>query len=296
MTTHLGGMTEHGEQLIAMALREDIGSGDVTSEYFVPASAQITAKMLVKAEGVIAGLEVAKKVYEMVDSSLEVKLLCEDGAAVRKGDHVMEISGKAQSILTAERVSLNFVQRLSGVATKTAHFVKLAASQGGKAKVLDTRKTTPGWRELEKAAVLAGGGTNHRIGLYDRAMVKDNHLVAEHDLPDLQAAITRLKAERPEVEVELEVDTLEQLKDFLTLDGVDHILLDNMSLEQLAQALEMRGNAATKPWLEASGGVNEESIAAISATGVDFVSVGALTHSAVALDISLEFFETPGAK
>lgn len=280
-------MTDHVEQLIDMALSEDIGSGDVTSEYFVPEEVNSRALMLVKADGVVAGLEIAQRVFEKVDSKIVTKLLVEDGSRVAKGAYVMEITGPARSVLTAERVSLNFMQRLSGIATKTAMFVDLV---DGNAGVLDTRKTTPGWRELEKYAVTHGGGLNHRMGLYDRAMVKDNHLVAEHDIDDIQAAISKLKSEKPTVEVELEADTLEQVEAFLKLDGVDHILLDNMSNQQMEQAVAMRGDAKT-PKLEASGGVNETTIAAIAKTGVDFISVGALTHSAVALDISLDFVE-----
>ncbi|WP_033367111.1 carboxylating nicotinate-nucleotide diphosphorylase [Rubritalea marina] len=273
--------------LIELALREDIGAGDVTAEYFVPDSKLVRAMMLVKADGVIAGLEVAEKVIRLVDPELLVKLLKVDGDSVAYGDHVMQIEGSAKSILTAERTALNFAQRLSGVATKTATFVQRV--QGTKVQVLDTRKTTPGWRMLEKAAVISGGGMNHRMGLYDRAMVKDNHLVAESGLSDLQVAIDTLKAEKPAVQVELEADTLAQVQGFLSLRGVDYILLDNMSNDQLEQAVAMRGTAG--PRLEASGGVNLDSIASIAATGVDFISVGALTHSAVALDISLEFFD-----
>jgi len=280
-------MTDHVDQLIDMALREDIGSGDVTSEYFVPQGVQSRALMLVKADGVVAGLEIAQRVFQKVDPDITTKLLVEDGSRVAKGAYVMEINGPARSVLTAERVSLNFMQRLSGIATKTAVFVDLVAGNAG---VLDTRKTTPGWRELEKYAVTQGGGLNHRMGLYDRAMVKDNHLVAEHDIDDIQAAISKLKKEKPTVEVELEADTLEQVEAFLKLTGVDHILLDNMSNDQMKQAVAMRGDAKT-PKLEASGGVDETTIAEIAKTGVDFISVGALTHSAVALDISLDFVE-----
>ena len=280
-------MTDHVEQLIDMALSEDIGSGDVTSEYFVPEEVQSKALMLVKAEGVVAGLEIAQLVFEKVSSEITTKLLKQDGSRVSKGDYVMEITGPARAVLTAERVALNFMQRLSGIATKTASFVDLVAGNAG---VLDTRKTTPGWRELEKYAVTQGGGINHRMGLYDRAMVKDNHLVAEHDIDDIQAAISRLKQEKPTVEVELEADTLEQVEAFLKLEGVDHILLDNMTNDQMKQAVAMRGDAKL-PLLEASGGVNHTTIADIALTGVDFISVGALTHSAVALDISLDFVE-----
>lgn len=286
-TEYVYRMTDHVEQLIDMALVEDIGEGDVTSEYFVPQGVKCRALMLVKAEGVVAGLEIAQKVFEKVDPEVKTKILITDGSKVSKGAYVMEITGSARSILTGERVALNFMQRLSGIATKTAKFVALADNNAG---VLDTRKTTPGWRELEKYAVTQGGGINHRMGLYDRAMVKDNHLVAEHDIDDIQSAITRLKSEKPGVEVELEADRLDQVEAFLKLDGVDHILLDNMSLEQMSKAVAMRGAAKT-PKLEASGGVNETTIAGIAKTGVDFISVGALTHSAVALDISLDFVD-----
>ena len=281
-------MTDHVEKLIDLALAEDIGSGDVTSEYFVPAGVQAKAMMLVKAEGVVAGLEIAQYVFSKVDASIKIKILKTDGSQVKKGDYVMEIMGPARSVLTGERVALNFMQRLSGIATKTAHFVAL--TDGANARVLDTRKTTPGWRELEKYAVTQGGGVNHRMGLYDRAMVKDNHLVAEHDIDDIQMAILKLKKEKPDVEVELEADRLDQVEAFLKLEGVDHILLDNMTNEQMKEAVKMRGDRST-PVLEASGGVNENTISEIAKTGVDFISVGALTHSAVALDISLDFVE-----
>jgi len=281
-------MTDHVEKLIDLALAEDIGSGDVTSEYFVPADVQAKAMMLVKADGVVAGLEVAQYVFGKVDASIKTQILKPDGSEVKKGDYVMEIKGPARSVLTGERVALNFMQRLSGIATKTAFFVAL--TDGTKARVLDTRKTTPGWRELEKYAVTQGGGVNHRMGLYDRAMVKDNHLVAEHDIDDIQAAILKLKREKPNVEVELEADRLDQVEAFLKLEGVDHILLDNMTNEQMSEAVKMRGKQSI-PILEASGGVNETTISDIAKTGVDFISVGALTHSAVALDISLDFIE-----
>jgi nicotinate-nucleotide pyrophosphorylase (carboxylating) len=281
-------MTNHVEKLIDLALMEDIGPGDVTSEYFVPLGAQARALMVIKEDGVVAGLEVAKRVFQKVDESIEIKILVADGSCVAKGDYVMEIRGAARSVLTAERVALNFIQRLSGIATKTAIFVDLV--DGTTATVLDTRKTTPGWRELEKYAVTQGGGMNHRMGLYDRAMVKDNHLVAEHDIKDIQEAIWKLKKDQPMVEVELEADRLDQVEAFLLLEGVDYILLDNMSNDQLLQAVAMRGNEGS-PQLEASGGVNEDTIYEIARTGVDFISVGALTHSAVALDISLDFVE-----
>lgn len=271
--------------LIDAALAEDIGAGDVTSEYFVPENRMATALVVTKQDGVVAGVEIAAEAFRRVDEAVKVQIMLESGRRVAGRACVMKIHGKARSLLTAERVALNFMQRLSGVATKTRQFVD--AIDGTGARILDTRKTTPGWRFLEKEAVRAGGGTNHRMGLYDRAMVKDNHLVAEGGVAALREAIARLKKEKPEVEVELEADRLDQVADFLKLKGVDHILLDNMSLAELAEAVRMR--EGDLPYLEASGGVNLETVRDIASTGVDFISVGALTHSAVALDISLEF-------
>ena len=278
---------ESVSQLIDLALNEDIGSGDVTSEYFVPQERRSRAFLNAREEGVVAGTEVAAEVFRRVDPETKVKILLPDGARIFPGALIMEIEGSSRSVLTAERVALNFMQRLSGVATLTSRFVALVS--GTTAKVLDTRKTTPGWRLLEKEAVLAGGGTNHRMGLYDRAMVKDNHLVAEGKLAFLQQAIARLKEEKPGVEVELEADNLSQVESFLGLEGVDHILLDNMTLDELRQAIEMR--KGKQPWLEASGSVNLTTIAEIAKTGVDFISVGAVTHSAVGLDLGLDFAE-----
>ena len=276
--------------LIDLALREDVGenlqTGDVTSAYFVPQERMTSAYIYAKENGVLAGLAVAIEVFRRVDSDLEVRPLKEDGEQVSKGDRVLDISGRARSILTAERTALNFLQRLSGVATQTQAYASRIASTH--AKVLDTRKTTPGWRALEKMAVLAGGGCNHRMGLYDRAMVKDNNLVAENRLDALQEAINRVRAERG-VEVELEADTLEQVESFLSLSGIDYILLDNMTNEMMRTAVAMRNDSGSRVALEASGGINLETIADVATTGVDFISVGALTHSAVALDLSLEF-------
>lgn len=277
-------------QLIDMALAEDIGSGDVTSSYFVPAERTSRAFINAREVGIIAGTEVAAEVFQRVDAGIEIRVLLEDGARVSNGALALEVSGPSRSILTAERTALNFMQRLSGVATLTSRFVEEV--KGTSARILDTRKTTPGWRLLEKAAVAAGGGSNHRMGLYDRAMVKDNHLVAEGKLEFLQQAIIRLKEERPEVGVELEADRLDQVEAFLSLDGVDYILLDNMSLEELRQAVAMRDEQeGSTPSLEASGGVNLSTVKGIAETGVDFISVGAVTHSAVGLDLGLDFVE-----
>ena len=279
-------MNENAEWLIDRALSEDIGSGDVTSQYFVPSEREVTALLVARQDGVIAGCDLAHQVFLRVDSSLEIDLLLQDGSRVATGAIVMKIKGSARSILTAERTALNFMQRLSGIATQTQAFVK--AVEGTKAKILDTRKTTPGWRSLEKYAVVCGGGENHRMGLYDRAMVKDNHLVAESNIAELQHAIATLKADHPSVEVELEADRLSQVGQFLTMQDVDYILLDNMSLAELREAVGMRG-LRTTPLLEASGGVTLQTVKSIAETGVDFISVGALTHTVKAMDLALDF-------
>lgn len=273
-------------ELIRMALAEDVGEGDVTSAYFVPEGRIAKAFVTARKQGIISGIDVAKAVFLDVDLNLDVQVLVKDGSEVVPGAQLMEVAGQARSILTAERTALNFLQRLSGVATLTARFVSLVAHTN--AKILDTRKTTPGYRSLEKKAVSDGGGVNHRMGLYDRAMVKDNHLVAEGGLEALQAAIHRLQEEKPHVQVELEADRLEQVSNFLKLDGVDFILLDNMSLDELREAVGMRDDRH-RVRFEASGGVNLETVAGIAETGIDFISVGALTHSAPALDIGLDF-------
>ena len=279
-------MTDHSAILIDLALAEDIGSGDVTSLYFIPEERRACAFVAVRKDGVVSGVGLAARVFSTVDPSLAVEILISDGSRVAAGALLIRVEGSARSILTAERTALNFLQHLSGVATLTARYVEQV--KGTRSRILDTRKTTPAYRLLEKQAVLDGGGTNHRLGLYDRAMVKDNHLVAEGGLKAIQAAIDQLKSDKPGVEVELEADSLEQVRAFLAMDGVDFILLDNMSLEELRAAVEMRGERG-KPQLEASGGVTLETLCKIAETGVDFISVGALTHSAPALDVGLDF-------
>ncbi|MDP3850387.1 MAG: carboxylating nicotinate-nucleotide diphosphorylase [Luteolibacter sp.] len=279
-------MNDHSEILMGFALAEDIGEGDVTSLYFIPEERLARAFVTVRREGVLSGVDLAARVFSRVDPGLEVEILIPDGSRVSEGALVIRVEGKARSILTAERTALNFLQRLSGVASLTATYVE--AVKGTSARILDTRKTTPGYRFLEKRAVLHGGGENHRMGLYDRAMVKDNHLVAEGGGDALQAAILRLKSAKPDIEVELEADQIEQVRIFLGMEGVDHILLDNMSLVDLREAVAARGERIT-PMLEASGGVNLQTVRGIAGTGVDFISVGALTHSAPALDIGLDF-------
>lgn len=265
---------------VEMALAEDVGSGDLTSFYFIPETSRSWARIFAKEPMIVAGTDVARRTFERVDGSVRVTIVCPEGSAVKQGETVVELAGPTRSILTGERVALNFLQRLSGVATLTAQFVQ--AVQGTGAQILDTRKTTPGLRALEKAAVKAGGGRNHRMGLYDAVMVKDNHLLA---LPKLQETIFLIRKKHPAILVELEADSVEQAREFAGLEGVDVILLDNMSPEQMETCVAMR-----RPGLkfEASGGVSLDTVREIAETGVDYISVGQLTHSARAVDLSLE--------
>ncbi len=233
-------MHESIERLIQAALAEDIGAGDLTSQYFVPAERRATGFIVARESGVLSGGQVALEVFRQVDPSIEATLLVEDGSRIAEGAFLIKLDGPARSVLTAERTALNFLQRMSGVASATRQYVD--AVKGTNARILDTRKTIPGWRHLDKLAVTHGGGVNHRMGLYDRVMVKDNHLVAEGRLAELQEAIGRLKADHPQVEVELEADSLEQVEAFLGLEGVDHLLLDNMTLAELRQAWHVAGD------------------------------------------------------
>lgn len=275
---------------IAAALAEDVGPGDVTSEFFVSPSLQAFGRIVARERAVVAGTETAAEVFRRIDPKLHVEITQPDGGALMGGETILEIRGSARSILTAERVALNFLQRLSGVATLTREFVEAAGKS--KAKILDTRKTTPGLRALEKAAVVAGGGANHRAGLYDMALVKDNHLMASSGLSSLAAAVERVRRERPGVRVEVEADRLEQVRTFLGVPGIDVILLDNMKPTEMREAVALGKGKPIQ--FEASGGVNLKNIRQIAATGVDFVSVGALTHSARAIDLSLELTHVAG--
>ena len=270
-------------QLIDLALREDIGSGDVTSQYFVGETDQASARIIVKERAIVAGADVAAEVFRRVDPVLRIEILQPNGATVAGGAAVIEIRGPARSILTAERVALNFLQRLSGIATLTHQFVEAAGATA--AKILDTRKTTPGLRKFEKAAVVAGGGANHRFGLFDMVLVKDNHLLARNGLTRLSAAIERVQEERPGLRIEVEADNLDQVRALLEIKGVEMVLLDNMSASQMREAVAI-GKGKVK--FEASGGVSIRNVRQVAATGVDFVSIGALTHSARAIDFSLE--------
>ncbi len=271
-----------GNDIIGLALQEDLGAGDVTTELFMGNRHVIRARIVARQECVFSGGDVAREVFMRVDPSIRIFDVQPEGSQLSPGASAMELEGPAASLLTAERVALNFLQRLSGVATLTRRYVD--AVLGTNTKILDTRKTTPGLRVLEKAAVRAGGGTNHRMGLHDMVMVKDNHLAAGGSIVGLQPAIH--EAKRRGLRVEIEVDTLAQLKEVLALEGVDVVLLDNMSPEVLHQAILLR-----KPGVafEASGGITLQNIAAVAATGVDFISIGALTHSAVCVDLALDF-------
>lgn len=269
---------------VALALAEDIGARDVTCEFFVDAAQRGLARIFARQPCVLAGIECAERAFQLVDAAVEVRSLRKNGDALAAGDAVLEARGGVRPLLTAERTALNFIQQLSGVATLTRRFVE--AVKPHKARILDTRKTTPGLRALEKAAVVAGGGTNHRAGLFDMAMVKENHYAADPSPANLQAAIRRFRAARPGLRLEIEAQSLEQVRDFLALEGVDVIMLDNMNLADMAEAVRLRGKKAVL--LEASGGVSLGTVSSIAATGVDFISVGALTHSAPAADFSLD--------
>lgn len=267
------------------ALAEDAGSGDATSEATVPRELRNRATMVARETFSLSGIGLAALAFHVVDSELSIRRHAEDGKRMGKGDCILEVEGSARSILTAERVALNFIQRLSGVATATARFVDAVAGTG--ATILDTRKTTPGWRMLEKYAVTCGGGTNHRVGLFDMIMIKDNHLAALREAKPnaIAAAVSRSREKFPKLRVEVEADDLEQVAQAAEA-GADVILLDNMSCEQLGEAVRIVGGRSKT---EASGGVTLETVRGIAETGVDFVSVGAITHSVRAVDIGLDF-------
>ena len=269
--------------LIAAALAEDVGPGDVTTLWTVPPDRRGEARIVAKAPGVIAGMPVALAVMAAVDASLEVEVLARDGDAVRPGDEVLRVGGAAASILTAERTALNFLQRLSGVATVTRGYVDAVAGTG--TRILDTRKTTPGMRWLEKEAVRAGGGVNHRFGLHDMVLIKENHVAAAGGITAAVEAV-RARNERG-LRVEVETTTPEEVEEALAV-GVDRIMFDNMPVPRMARMVErVRAGGERRPETEASGGITLETIRAVAETGVDFISVGALTHSAPALDLSL---------
>jgi nicotinate-nucleotide pyrophosphorylase (carboxylating) len=274
------------DQFISSALLEDVGDGDHSTLSAIPANTVKRARLLVKDEGILAGVEVAELIFHSFDKTLQVDLRLRDGAVIKKGDVALIVEGSAQSILTTERLVLNCMQRMSGIATKTNELASLI--QGTSAKLLDTRKTTPNFRLLEKWAVLIGGGQNHRIGLYDMIMLKDNHI----DMAGgIEQAINRtkdyLRARKKNLRIEIETRTIQEVQEVLKVGGVDVIMLDNMSPQMMKEAVKMIGG---KYKTEASGGITEESIREVAESGVDFISVGALTHSIRSLDLSLKAF------
>jgi len=276
---------EEIRRAVQPALAEDIGSGDVTTLSTVPETAQARAEVRAREPLVVAGLALAEAAFHELSPAVQVTRATEDGHHVAEGKPLLKIAGPARALLGAERVALNFLQRLCGIATLTAQFVE--AVKGTRVQILDTRKTTPGWRRLEKYAVKCGGGRNHRVGLFDMALIKDNHLAAlRNESPNaIAAAVERARAAYPQLKVEVEADTLEQVEQAVAA-RADIILLDNMNLAQLRQAVQ---ECKDRVLTEASGGVTLDSVRAIAETGVDFISVGALTHSARAVDIGLDF-------
>ncbi|HVM63158.1 MAG TPA: carboxylating nicotinate-nucleotide diphosphorylase [Verrucomicrobiae bacterium] len=273
--------------LVRAALAEDIGAGDITTETAIPADQAAEAYIVAKERCVAAGLPLIEEVFAQIDRAVTVKLLVAEGDVVGKGTQVCVLNGSARAVLTGERTALNFLQRLSGIATLTRQFVD--EIKGTKAKILDTRKTTPTLRLLEKYAVAVGGGTNHRMGLYDAVMIKDNHraILARLGPKALGDAVGAARKDHPSVPIIIEADTLEQVEEALAA-GADHILLDNMTPDELREAVALvAGRAKT----EASGGVTLETVRAIAQTGVDYISAGALTHSARSVDFSLEVGE-----
>ncbi len=268
---------------LSQALEEDIGSGDLTSEILIPADARGAAILLAKAEGVLCGLPFALEVFRLLDGTLEAEIFLDEGSALRPGEIVVRIKGNKRALLSGERTALNLLCHLSGIATHTFRLVQRLEGSG--TRVLDTRKTTPLWRDLEKYAVRTGGGHNHRFGLYDMILIKDNHIVCQGGItPALRSA--RLKAP-PGVKLEIEARTFAEFEEAMR-GGADWIMLDNMSLEETRRCVE-KGKG--KVLLEASGGIKEDQISEVAATGVDFISIGALTHSSPALDISMEMEE-----
>jgi nicotinate-nucleotide pyrophosphorylase (carboxylating) len=272
------------EEVIDRALAEDLGEGDVTTEALIPGDKQGMGLIVAKKEGILAGMDVAEQVFHRIDPELTVEVFLEEGARVKPGSEVARVSGSIASILKAERVALNFLQRLSGIASETNRYVE--AVKGLPVRIMDTRKTTPGLRSLEKHAVKAGGGKNHRMSLGDGILIKDNHLAALRSQGfTINEVVTKAKQSAPRgLPVEVEVGTVSEALEAVET-GADIVMLDNMSLEDMRKAVKsVHGRAL----VEASGGITLDNVRAVAETGVDFISIGALTHSARALDISLE--------
>jgi len=276
------------EQLIKMALSEDLGTGDITTMATVPSGSISTATVTFKETGIVAGLDIFSLVFRTLDASLKVEFHSHDGVEVASGSPVAFVSGSSLSLLMGERVALNFLQHLSGIATLTRSYVEELPA-GSRTKVVDTRKTTPGWRSLEKYAVQVGGGKNHRMGLFDGVLIKDNHIKATGSITQ---AVRQARQLAPHtLKIEVEVETLEQLHEACRA-GADVVMLDNMETSLMKSAVEKTRKTFPHVLLEASGGVTRERIAEVAATGVDFISVGALTHSARAIDISMNIMSS----
>lgn len=272
------------DRLIDLAFAEDIGDGDHTTLCCIPADAMGRSHLLIKEEGILAGIEMAKKVFDHFDPTLQVEVLIHDGAHVKPGDIAMVVSGKVQSLLQTERLMLNIMQRMSGIATNTNRYVKLL--EGTKTHVLDTRKTTPGLRMLEKQAVKIGGGVNHRIGLFDMILLKDNHVDFAGGIANaINRCHTYLKEKGLDLKIEIEVRNFDELQQVMDCGGVDRIMLDNFSVENTRKAVEIIGGRYET---ESSGGITFDTIRSYAECGVDYVSVGALTHSVKGLDMSFK--------
>ena len=272
------------DKLLDLAFAEDIGDGDHTTLCCIPETAEGKSKLLVKEPGILAGVDIAKKVFNKFDPTLHIEVLIEDGSVVKPGDIAFVVSGKIRSLLQTERLMLNIMQRMSGIATMTKKYMECL--KGTKTRVLDTRKTTPGMRILEKQAVKIGGGTNHRIGLFDMILLKDNHIDFAGGIPQaLERCHRYLKENNLNLKIEIEVRSLDELKEVLTCGGVDRIMLDNFTPELTRKAVELiDGRYET----ESSGGITIDTIRSYAECGVDFVSVGALTHSVKGLDLSFK--------
>lgn len=272
------------DQIIDFALNEDLGDGDHTSLSIIPSGSRGRAMLLVKDEGILCGIELAEKIFQHLDETLKLTIYLKDGSPIKKGDMVFQVEGKVISILSAERLVLNFMQRLSGIATATRQVVDLL--EGLPTKILDTRKTTPLLRELEKYAVVTGGGVNHRMGLYDMIMIKDNHVdFAGGVIPAIEAAHRYLVKNKKKLKIEIEVRNFRELSEVIQHGQVDRIMLDNFTVAELGKAIQLiQGKFET----EASGGISINNVRAYAETGVDFISMGALTHQIRSLDMSLK--------
>lgn len=272
------------KKFILDALKEDVGDGDHTALSTIPASHKGKMHLLVKEDGIIAGVEAAKEIFKIIDKTIKIKTFVKDGQPVKKGDIAFIVEGKTQKLITAERLVLNIMQRMSGIATKTHHLQDLC--KGTKTKVIDTRKTTPGFRFFEKWAVVIGGGANHRYGLFDMILIKDNHIDFAGGVSEaIISAQAYLKKKRKKLPIEVETRTLTDVEEVLTHKGVQRIMLDNYTVENTALAVKLING---KKEVESSGGITEANIASYAQCGVDFISVGALTHHVKSLDLSLK--------